>query len=143
MQDVIDGSHSIRVRRFVLILLGSFAGLALLLAAVGTYGVMTYAVAQRTREIGIRVALGATRKAVLRDVIGSALRITTIGLAVGMVGAYASSRLLTTLLFDVSATDGVTYAVVACLLMIVALLAAAIPARRALRIDPITALRQE
>jgi putative ABC transport system permease protein len=143
MSDVIDGSDSIRIRRFVLILLAGFAGLALILAAVGTYGVMAQGVAERTREIGIRVALGATREIVLRDVIGSALRITLIGLAVGMVGAYASTRLLTTLLFDVSATDGVTYAVVACLLTIVALLAAVVPARRALRIDPLVALRQE
>lgn len=143
MQDVIDGSESLRVRRFVLILLGSFAAVALLLAAVGTYGVMTYAVAQRTREIGIRVALGATRPAVLRDVLGQMMRLTAAGLVVGAIAASFATRFVASLLFGVTSGDTLTWLAAAGLLVTVALLAALVPARRAVRIDPLVALRQE
>jgi ABC-type antimicrobial peptide transport system permease subunit len=143
MQDVIDGSRSLRVRRFALILFGSFAAIALLLAAVGTYGVMTYAVAQRTREIGIRVALGATRPAVLRDVIGQTMRVTAAGLALGAVAAAFATRFIASLLFGITSGDALTWAGAAAVLVIVALLATIVPARRAVRIDPLAALRQE
>jgi putative ABC transport system permease protein len=143
MQDVIDGSQSIRVRRFALILLGSFAAIALLLAAVGTYGVMTYAVAQRTREIGIRVALGATRPAVLRDVIGQTMRLTAAGLVVGALAASFATRFIASLLFGITSGDMLTWVCAAGVLVAVALLATIVPARRAVRIDPLVALRQE
>jgi ABC-type antimicrobial peptide transport system permease subunit len=143
MHDVIDGSESIRIRRFVQILLASFAGLALLLAGVGTYGVMAYAVAERTREIGVRVALGATRPLILRDVLGETLRLTIAGLILGAIAAQASMRFIATLLYDVRVTDVVTWLIVSLLIAIVALLAAIVPARRALQIDPLVALRQE
>jgi putative ABC transport system permease protein len=143
MQDVIDGSQSIRVRRFSLILLGSFAAIALLLAAVGTYGVMTYAVAQRTREIGIRVALGATRPAVLRDVIGQTMRLTAVGVILGAIAASFATRFIASLLFGITSGDAITWVGAAGVLVVVALLAAIMPARRAVRIDPLIALRQE
>jgi putative ABC transport system permease protein len=143
MRDVIDGSESIRLRRFVLILLGSFAGLALLLAAVGTYGVMAYAVAERTREIGIRVALGATRPAIFREVLGETMRLALAGLLVGGLAAVALTRFIASLLFEVSSTDVATYLSVSLLLVGVALLASYLPARRATEVDPMTALRHE
>jgi ABC-type antimicrobial peptide transport system permease subunit len=143
MQDVIDGSESIRLRRFVLTLLAGFAGLALLLAAVGTYGVMAYAVAERTREIGIRVALGATRPVVLKAVLGDALRLTCAGLLLGAVVALFATRVIATLLFGVSSTDIVTYLGASLVLGSVALLASYVPVRRAIQIDPLAALRQE
>jgi putative ABC transport system permease protein len=143
MQDVIDGSESIRLRRFVLTLLAAFAGIALLLAAVGTYGVMSYAVVERTKEIGIRIALGASARRVLRDVLEEAGRTTLAGLAIGAVGAYFLTRFLSTLLFGISAVDPVTYVAVALLLGTVSLAASYVPARRALRIDPLIALREE
>jgi putative ABC transport system permease protein len=143
MQDVIDGSQSIRVRRFALILIGSFAAIALLLAAVGTYGVMTYVVAQRTREIGIRVALGATRPAVLRDVLGQTMRLTAAGLVVGVLAAAFATRFIASLLFGITSADTLTWLAAASVLVVVALLATIVPARRAVRIDPLIALRQE
>jgi len=143
MQDAIDGSESLRLRRFVLILLAGFAGLALLLAAVGTYGVMAYAVAGRTREIGIRIALGATRPAVLRDVLGDAIRLAAAGLLLGAVIARFSTRSLASLLFAVTPLDATTYLGAALLLVGVAILASYVPARRAIRIDPLIALRHE
>jgi predicted permease len=143
MRDVISGSDSIRVRRFVLILLGSFAGLAVLLAAVGTYGVMAYSVADRTREIGIRVALGATRSMVLTHVLAEAMKLTAAGLVIGALAAQALTRFISSMLFGVSSTDAVTYVGVSGMLVAVALLASYLPARRATRIDPLVALRQE
>jgi putative ABC transport system permease protein len=143
MQDVIDGSESIRVRRFVLMLLGGFAGLALMLAAIGTYGVMAFSVADRTREIGIRVALGASRPAVLKDVIGDASRLTLVGLAIGAIAAHFLTRFIAALLFGVSSTDPLTYLTVSAVLAAVSLLASYFPARRALRIDPLIALKAE
>src|SRR6185436_12075530 len=112
MQDVINGSDSIRFRRFVLILLGSFAGLAVLLAAVGTYGVMAYSVADRTREFGIRVALGATRSMVLNQVLTETLKLTLAGLVIGGVAALALARSISSMLFGITSTDAVTYVAV-------------------------------
>jgi putative ABC transport system permease protein len=138
---VIAGSESIRLRRFVLVLFGIFAAVALVLAAVGLYGVMAYSVAERRREIGIRVALGATRQRVLRDVLAEALGLAGVALVVGVLVAQPLTRLIATMLFGVGRTDAVTYAGVWLVLAAVALLASYIPARRAARVDPMTALR--
>src|SRR4051812_6640335 len=143
MHDVINESGSVRLRRFVLILLGSFASIAMLLAAVGTYGVMAYSVADRTREIGIRVALGATRSMVLKQVLSESMKMTLSGLVIGALAAQALTRFMSSLLFGVSPTDAVTYLGVSSMLALVALLASYVPARRATEIDPLVALRQE
>jgi putative ABC transport system permease protein len=143
MRDVISESGAVRFRRFVLILLGNFAALAVLLAAVGTYGVMAYSVADRTREIGIRVALGATRSMILTHVLSETLRLTLAGLVIGVLAAQALTRFITSMLFGVSSTDALTYVGVAVVLAGVALLASYVPARRATQIDPLVALRQE
>jgi predicted permease len=141
MQQRVD--DSISTRRLTLVLLGIFSALALLLAAIGIYGVMAYSVALRTQEIGIRIALGAQQHDVLRLVLGQGARIAFFGVAIGLAAAAALARLLSGLLFSVSASDPVTFAAVAVLLIAVALLACYIPARRALRVDPIIALRYE
>jgi putative ABC transport system permease protein len=130
-------------RKSVGLLLGVFSGLALVLAAVGIYGVMANTVARRTREIGIRVALGAQRKDVLQLVLGRAWKLTAAGLAAGLAIAISLSRFLQSLLFGITATDSWTYAGVAVLLAIVAFIACYIPARQATKVDPITALRHE
>ena len=134
---------SMAQRRFSLVLMLVFAAVALLLAAVGIYGVMSYSVAQRTQEIGIRVALGATAGNVLRLVVKDGMRLVAAGLVLGLGGALAVTHLLTSLLYDVSATDALTYAVIALLLAAVAFVAIVIPARRAMRVDPIQSLRSE
>ena len=129
--------------RFYVLLLGAFAAVALALATVGIYGVMSYGVSQRTREIGIRIALGATPRGVVRQVVGGGMRPALVGAAVGLAGAFLLTRLMAGLLYGVAATDAVTYVGVTLLLLAVALLAGALPARRAARTDPVTALRAE
>ncbi|MGC1902939.1 MAG: ABC transporter permease [Candidatus Acidiferrum sp.] len=136
-------SDSVSTRTFTLILLGLFSGLALVLAAIGTYGVISYSVAQRTRDIGIRIALGASRRDVLHDVLGLGLRLTVAGLIFGLIGAFAVTRVLSSLLYGVHSTDTLTFTSVSLVLIVVAVLASYLPARRAMRIDPIVALRYE
>jgi len=136
-------SVSLAQQRFNMLLLGLFAALALVLAAVGIYGAMAYAVNQRTHEIGIRTALGAQRGDVLRLVMKDGANIALFGIASGIAGALALTRLMASLLFEVKPTDPATFADVAILLALVALAACYIPARRAMRVDPIVALRYE
>jgi putative ABC transport system permease protein len=130
-------------RRFYAVLLGAFAAIAVSLAAVGIYGVMNYAVSQRSHEIGVRMALGAGRGQVLALVLRQALGVTAAGLAVGLLGAFAATRLLSALLYEVDPTDPLTFIGVAALLTLVALAACAVPARRATKVDPLVALRWE
>jgi predicted permease len=125
------------------LLLGIFSGIALVMAAAGIYGVMAYFVSQRTREIGIRLALGAQRRDVLKLILRSGMSLVAIGLAIGLAGALVLTRLLTTLLFEVSPTDPITFVAVSTCAILAALLACYIPARRATRVDPIIALRYE
>jgi len=136
-------AESMSRRKFAMQLVGLFGVLALLLAGVGIYGVIAYSVTQRTREIGIRVALGASRSAILRWVLKQGMILTIAGVAVGLVGALALTRLLRSLLFGIGPTDILTYGVLATLLTIVALIACYVPARRATKVDPLVALRYE
>jgi len=126
-----------------LLMLIMFASLALVLAGTGIYGVLSYSVAQRTPEIGIRVALGARATDVLRLVVGQCLRLAVTGVAIGLVAAFALTRLMSSLLFGVTATDTATFLAVSLGLLTVAAMAAYLPARRATRIDPLVALRYE
>jgi putative ABC transport system permease protein len=134
-------ASTISERRFAMILLAAFACVAMILAAVGIYGVMSYSVAQRSYEMGIRVALGAQGRDVLTLVVGQGLKLVLAGVAIGLAGAFALTRVISALLFGVSATDPVTFVATSALLTGVALAASFIPAHRATRVDPMVALR--
>jgi putative ABC transport system permease protein len=129
--------------RFRTVLVTVFALVGLLLAAIGIYGVMAYAVAERTHELGVRIALGADRGSVLRLVLGEAAALAAAGIAIGLAGAFAATRLIHSLLFGVTSTDAVTFAGISVLLAVTALVASYVPARRAMRVDPMIALRYE
>jgi predicted permease len=143
MQELIDQSPSVFLRRYPSYLIGSFAALALLLAMIGLYGLVSYSVAQRTRELGVRIALGAAPRDVLRLVLGEGSRLALIGVGIGLLAAFALTGLMRSLLFGVSPADPLTFIGVATLFIAVALTACYIPARRATRVDPIVALRYE
>ena len=136
-------ADSIARQRFSMVLLALFAGVALVLAGVGIYGVMSYSVAQRTHEIGIRMALGAPTAAVLKLALGYGMKLVIIGIVIGLIAAFALTRLMSTLLFGVTATDPATFTLISLLLIGVAALASYIPARRATKVDPMIALRYE
>jgi len=136
-------ADSIARQRFSMLLLAIFASVALVLAAVGIYGVMSYSVAQRTHEIGIRMALGAQTSAVLKLAVGYGLKLVAAGIGIGLVAAFALTRVMSTLLFGVTATDPTTFTLISLLLVAVAAIASYIPARRATRVNPIIALRYE
>jgi ABC-type antimicrobial peptide transport system permease subunit len=136
-------SNSFAARRLSMLLLAVFASLALVLACVGIYGVISYLVGQRTHEIGVRVALGAQQSDVLKLVLGHGAKMALLGVAVGLLAALALTRLMSNQLFGVSPHDPLTFAAVATLLMLVALAACYLPARRATRVDPIIALRHD
>jgi putative ABC transport system permease protein len=150
-QSVLGGAVSVKSlladslarRRLSLSLIGTFGATALLLAAIGLYGVIAYSVVQRTRELGIRTALGATRGSIVRLVLGSGIRVAAVGVAIGLVGARAAAKLIEAVLFETTPTDPASYAAVPALLAAVAIVASYWPARRAVRVDPVVAMRDE
>jgi len=136
-------AQSISQPRFRTVLLAVFAGIALVLAAVGIFGVMAYSVAQRTRELGLRMALGASRSQVLQLVLAHGVRLTLIGVAIGLAGTFLLTRYVSSLLFNVPAYDPMTLVGVVAALIVISLCACYLPARRATLVDPIVALREE
>jgi hypothetical protein len=139
IQSLVD--HATSPRRFFVLLVGSFAGLGLLLASLGIYGVISYSVTRQTQEIGVRMALGATRSSVQINVIWKTLRLALVGVAVGIIASLVLARLITSLLFETAPSDPTTILAMVALLAVVALLAGYLPARRASKIDPMIALR--
>jgi putative ABC transport system permease protein len=140
--DTIVGD-TIASRKFNATLLGLFAALALALAGTGVYGVLQYSVIQRKREMGIRIAIGATSSDMIRLIVGQALGLAAIGVAIGLAGAFALTRVIRSLLFDIDPLDGLTFAGSATVLLLIAVLSSYLPARRALRVDPTVAMRTE
>jgi putative ABC transport system permease protein len=136
-------ADSLKERRFNLFLLGLFAAIALLLSTIGIYGSISYSTRQRTNEIGVRIALGAQTQDVLRLVVGQGVGLALIGVALGLFGAFLLTRGIKSLLFGVSPTDPLTFLAISILLLLTALLASLVPARRATRVDPLVALRSE
>jgi putative ABC transport system permease protein len=136
-------SDAMASTRFTMILIAIFAGVALVLASVGLYGVISYSVRQRTQEIGIRMAFGAERSDILRLVVGRGMLLIMIGVGLGLAGALGLTRVLASLLYGVAATDPVTYVGISGLLVAIALLACLVPAQRATRVDPMNSLRAE
>jgi ABC-type antimicrobial peptide transport system permease subunit len=141
MEQFVD--QSLARRRFSTLLLGIFAGFALALAATGIYGVMAYLVSQGTREIGIRIALGASQSVILGFIVRQGIALAAAGVAAGLAGAFVLTRFMTSLLFGITAIDASTFSAIPLLLILVAILASYIPARRAARVDPIESLRCE
>jgi predicted permease len=141
LTDIVD--QSIAAPRFLMLLLAALAGIALLLAALGLYGAGSYAVAQRTPELGVRIALGAARRHILATVLGESTRVTCAGIALGVGGALATTRVLSAYLYGVEPSDPVTFAGTAAALVVVSLVACYVPARRATRLDPIRSIRAE
>jgi ABC-type antimicrobial peptide transport system permease subunit len=139
IQGLVD--HATSPRRFFVLLVGTFAGLGLLLASLGIYGVISYAVTRQTQEIGIRMALGATQTRVQLDVIWRTLQLALIGIAIGIITSLAAARLIASLLFRTAPTDPLTFVAMVLLLSGIAVLAGYLPARRASKIDPMVALR--
>jgi putative ABC transport system permease protein len=136
-------TQSVAQRRFSMLLLGVFAFIAVFLAAVGLYGVVAYAVSQRTQEIGLRMAIGAQRGDVLRLVLGNGMKLALLGVAIGVGGALALSRYIAAMLFEIDRFDVPSYAATAAVLLAVSALACYVPARRAMRVDPLVAMRAE
>src|SRR4029077_716060 len=143
MKQIISTSPALMVRAYPAYLIGGFSALALLLAALGLYGVLSYSVAQRSRELGLRIALGAQRGDLLRMVVKRGLKLATVGIALGIAGGFVAARLISSLLFGVARTDAGAFAGVCIVLFVFAMIASYIPANRATKVDPMVALRYE
>ena len=143
MDEITNQTPAVFLRRYPSYLIGSFAGLALILAMVGLYGLLSFTVMQRAREIGIRVALGAQRRDILRLILGQGIKAVLGGIGIGIIAGLALTRLMASLLYGVKPTDALTFAIVGAMLLAVAIAACYIPARRAMGVDPLTALRHE